>query len=191
MIRLRVERSPLRQLLFGLAGVLLLLAAVDIAWVHKVSSPPETDADGVLTSSGTAEHRVDLIWGSLFMVAGGVVTLVAFGGLVNRRPVAEVTDEELRLRVAGPVRSIAIPWNEIRSIRSGSDGDDGRIPARVLLVDVADPMRYPASLWGAEWRDSILVVDTDSWEVPAEQVALHANLALEAHRRWGVAIGEV
>jgi hypothetical protein len=191
MIRLRVERSPLRQLLFGLAGVLLLLAAVDIVWVHEVSSPPETDAGGTLTSAGMAERRVDIIWGSLFLVAGGVVALVAFGGLVNRKPVAEVTDDELRLRIAGPSRSIAIPWNEIRSIRSGSDGDDGRIPARVLLVDVADPAGYPASLWGAEWRDSILVVDTDSWEVPAEQVALHANLALEAHRRWGVATGEV
>ncbi|MGD2051900.1 MAG: hypothetical protein PVI35_05425, partial [Acidimicrobiia bacterium] len=136
MIRLKVERSPLRQLLFGLAGVLLLLAAIDIAWVHEVSSPPETDADGALTSSGTAEHRVDIIWGTLFLVAGGALALVSFGGLVNRRPVVEVTDEELRLRVAGPSRSIAVPWNEIRSIRSGSDGDDGRIPARVLLVDV-------------------------------------------------------
>ncbi len=191
MIHLRVERSAIRQLLFGLAGVLLLLAAVDIVWVHRVSSPPETDNDGLLTSSGTVERRVDLIWGTLFLVSGGALALVSLGGLASRRPVVEVTDEELRLRVAGPGRSIAIPWNEVRSVRSGSDGDDGLIPVRVLLVDVADPLRYPGSLWGAEWRDSVLVIDADSWEVPPEQVAVHANLALEAHRRWGVATREV
>jgi len=192
MIHLRVERSPMRQLLFGLAGVLLLLAAIDIVWVHEVSSPPDTDADGHLTSTGTAEHRVDVIWGTLFLAAGGALALASLGGLVSRRPVVEVTDRELRLRVAGPSRSIAIPWNEIRSVRSGSvDDNDGRIPVRVLLVDVADPMQYPGSLWGAEWRDSVLVVDADSWEVPAEQVAVHANLALEEHRRWGVPTGEV
>ncbi len=191
MIRLRVERSPLRQLLFCLAGVLLLVAAVDIVWTHKVSDPPDTGNDGGLTSRGLVERRTDVIWGTLFIVAGGALVLVSLGGLTSRRPVVEVTDDELRLRVAGPARMIAIPWNEVVSVRSGSDDGDGRVPARVLLVDVVEPVRYPEALWGAEWRDSTLVVDADSWGIPPEQVAIHANLALEAHRRWGTPVQEV
>ena len=62
MIRLRVEKSPVRQFLAGLAGLVLLIAAIDIVWLHQLSGPPTTNTDGTLTSRGIVERRTDVLW---------------------------------------------------------------------------------------------------------------------------------
>lgn len=179
-IRFSAGRSPIRQLLMAAAGLVLLLAAFDIVALHKLSDPPTTGSDGLLTSKGQTERRADVVWGTLFTVAGVVLIFAGFGGLLTGRSVVELTDEELRLRVAGPASSLGIPWSDVVSIRSGRDyDDDGRIPIPVLLVEVADPSRYPLGLWGAEWEGDVLKIDADGWEVPVEDIVIRSELLVE------------
>ncbi|MEA2003183.1 MAG: hypothetical protein U9N84_15015 [Actinomycetota bacterium] len=177
-------RSPVRQLLLTAAGVLLLLAALDIVSLHKLSGPPSADDAGLLTSKGQTERRTDLVWGTLFVVAGVAFVVVGAGGLLMGRPVIELEDEGMRLRVAGPMSTMFIPWTDVVSVRSGRDyDDDGRIPIPVLLVEVSDRAKYPDGLWGARWEGNTLEVDADSWEATVEDVVVRTELLLERPTR--------
>lgn len=183
MSRYRVAKSPARQLLLGLAGILLLLAAMDILWLHKVSSEPLEDDAGKITTRGEAWRRTDLIWGTLFVVTGTGLFAVAVVGLASGKPVAEITDEGLDLRVAGPQKMVTFPWDDLVGIRSGLVDGDGVRPRRILIVEVEDPTQYPFDVWGADWVDGVLHVDADAWAEPPEELALRMELELEQWRR--------
>ena len=177
--RFSATRSPVRQLLLTAAGIVLLLAALDIVSLHRLSEAPSTDDNGVLTSKGQTERRTDVIWGTLFGSIGGMLVVVGLGGLMTGRPVVELSDDALRLRVAGPLTMLDIPWEDIVSVKSGRDYEDsGRIPVPVLLVEVANPDRYPKQLWGSVWDGPVLQVDGDSWETSVEDIAIRAELML-------------
>jgi len=177
-VQLTVERSPIRQFLIGFAGVVLIVTALDILWWHVLSSAPTVGDDGGLTTRGIVERRQDILWSSLFVVVGVPLLFVGIVGLFRRAPVVELSDDALYLRIAGPSRGVRIPWSEVLSVRSGSEDDDGRVPGRQLLIEVADPAMYPPDPWAAEWDGSVLHVDADAWDVPAEEVAVHCNLGL-------------
>lgn len=178
--KLVIRRSPIHRLLLVLAGLALVLAALDVVVFYKLSTAPATDSAGSLTPQGRTERRTDLIWGTLLMASGGVLLLAGFGGLIGGKPVVELGEEGLRLRVAGPTAAITIPWDQIRSIRTGADyGDDGRIPTPVMLVEVEDRNGYPGALWGAEWDGDVLAMDADGWETPVEEVVIRIKLVLE------------
>lgn len=178
--RFATTRSPIRQLLMMAAGIFLLLAALDIVGLHRLSDPPTTDDNGVLTSKGQTERRTDIAWGSLFTAVGGSLIVVGLGGLLMGRSLVELTDESIRLRVAGPMSMLDIPWDQVVSVRSGRDyGDDGRIPISMFLVEVDDRSMYPDGLWGAEWEGNTLRVDADGWETPVEDVVIRAEVMLD------------
>ena len=180
-VRFAATKSPTRQLLMTAAGLLLLLAALDIVSLHRLSDPPTTDDDGFITSKGQTERRTDLVWGTLFVVAGGSLLIAGLGGLVAGRPVVELDDEVMRLRVAGPMSYLEIPWEDIVAVRSDRDyDDDGRIPVPVLVVEVEDRTLYPEALWGAVWVGNALQVDADSWETMVEDVVIRSELILGA-----------
>jgi hypothetical protein len=179
VIHYRVGRSPLRQFLLGLAGILLVVAAIDIVWVHEVSSPPLTDDNGGLTSVGLGWRRTDLIWGAVFMVAGVGLFLAGAVGLARGRAVAELSDDGISLRVGGPDTMVLFPWDDIVSVRSARVPGEGRMPRPQLLLAVRDPTRFPYDLWSAEWIDGVLHVDGDTWAEPPEELAVRAALELE------------
>jgi hypothetical protein len=180
---LRVYRSGLRNILTFVAGALLLIGAWDVTVGHALSSAPETDEEsGALTSRGQSQRRTDWMFGTVFVVFGGGAVLLSVSAAALRRPLVELTSEAMRLRIAGPQRYVELPWEEITWVHSGADGDDDRIPPRVLLVHVASAEPYPTSLWGASWDGSTLMVDADSWSLPPEDVAAYALVALET---WG------
>jgi hypothetical protein len=183
MTRLRVHRSPLRQFLMGVAGLLLLIAAVEIVWAHQFTLEPETDDNGVLTSRGAKRRNQDLIVGTAFILTGGGLVAVALAGLVNPRAVVVVDDDGLRLRIAGLQRSVTIPWEEIDEVRSGREPGDGRRSRAVLLVALRHADAWPTGYWSARRDGRWLIVESESWATPAEEVVVHAHLALEAHRR--------
>lgn len=161
------------------AGVVLLIAAIDIVSLHWLADPPSVDDNGVLTSKGQTERRTDLVWGSLFTAVGSSLIVVGLGGLLTGRPVVELTDDAMRLRIAGPLATLDIPWEDIVSVRSGRDyDDDGLVAIPVLLVEVADRSHYPDGLWGSVWRGNTLQVDADSWEAAVEDVVIRAGLEL-------------
>ena len=181
MERIRVHRSPLRQFLIGVAGLLLLVAAVEIVWAHSVTLEPETDDNGVLTSRGAKRRNQDLIVGTAFLLTGGAMVAVALGGLLNPRPVAVVDDRGLRLRVAGPQRSLFIGWDDILEVRSSREPGDGRAARPLLLVRLREPGIWPEELWSARREGPWLIVDADSWTKPPEQVAAQARVAFTRH----------
>ena len=77
--RFTVSKSATRQLFMTAAGLVLLLAALDVVVLHRLSDPPRTDDNGVITSKGQTERRTDLVWGTLFTVAGGALVAVGAG----------------------------------------------------------------------------------------------------------------
>lgn len=177
--RFVANRSRVRQLLMAVAGLVLLVAALDIVSIHKLSDPPTTDDNGLITSKGQTERRTDLAWGTLFVVAGASLVIVGLGGLVFARPVIELDDEAIRLRVAGPMSMLDVPWDAVVSVRSGRDyEDDGRVPIPVLLVEVDDPSVYPPELWGAIWEGNTLRVDADGWETTVDDVVVRSELIM-------------
>ena len=158
----------------------MLLAALDIVSLHRLSDAPTTDDNGLLTSKGQTERRTDLVWGTLFIVAGAGLVVVGLGGFVMGRPAVEFHDAAMRLRVAGPTRMLDIPWDEIVAVRAGRDyGDGGRVPIPMLLVEVADSSMFPSELWGAVWDGNTLQVDGDGWEVAVDDVVIRAELMLD------------
>jgi len=174
-----VKRSSFRQLLMAAAGLLLLAAALDIVSLHKLSDPPTVDDNGLLTSKGQAERRTDMVWGSLFTAVGASLIVVGLGGLLTARPTVELTDEAIRLRVAGPYSMLDLDWADVISVRSARDySDDGRVPIPLFLVEVSDASEYPSDLWGAVWDGNVLQVDADGWEADVEDVVIRTELLL-------------
>lgn len=174
-----VSKSGTRQLMMTAAGVLLLLAALDVVVLHRLSDPPRTDDNGVITSKGQTERRTDLVWGTLFTVAGVALVAVGAGGMLTGRSVVELDEVGMNLRVAGPMSYVAIPWDDIASVRSGRDyGDDARIPMPQLLIEVHDRAGYPDALWGAIWEENVLRIDADGWDTAADDVAVRCELMI-------------
>jgi hypothetical protein len=187
----RVTRSPFRQFLLGIAGIVLILAAMDVLWLHKVSSAPLTDDAGQITTRGEAWRRTDLIWGTLFLVSGVGLFGAAAAGLALGRPVAEITQDGLRLRVGGPRRSITLSWDDIGSVRSALVDGEGVRPRPILVVEVEDPSRYRPDIWGGEWVGRELHVDADGWSEPPEQIVVRMEIALDRFRRLDASGGIV
>lgn len=184
MLLFRVHRSIARHLLFALAGLFLLIAAIDVMWVHRVSGPPEVNEETQqLTTRGLSQQRTDFMWGTFFLVSAGVLGGMAGIGLVTRRPVLEMDRDSIRLRVVGPRDFLEIPWDNVRWVHSGADGDDELVPTRVLLVNLFDASSYPTELWGAQWDGQTVMVDADSWDSTPEDIVTHAQRALDAWRR--------
>lgn len=162
------------------AGGLLLVAALDVVSLHRLSDPPTTDDNGLITSKGQTERRTDLAWGTLFVVVGGALVVVGLGGFVSNRPVIELDDEAIRLRIAGPLTMLDIPWDNIVTVRAGRDyEDDGQVPIPVLLIEVDDAAPFPSELWGAIWDGNTLQVDADGWETTVDDVVIRSELMLE------------
>jgi len=177
MSSFKVYRSPLRQFLFGLAGLVLILAAIDIVWAYQLSEPPTTNDDGALTTRGYIDRRGDVMWGTLFLLVGGGTEVVSIVGLLRRRPVLEILDTGIAIRIASGREPMLIPWHRITSVRSGTeDSPDAAITPRQLLIEVDDVSRFPEQLWGAEWQGDLLRVDTNSWAETAVEVVVRINL---------------
>jgi len=194
------RRSRVHLVLLGLTGLILLYAALDIlagqtidsvgqevlgqeedvaAGSYRFSSPPATDDAGNLTTRGQTQRRLDLVWGSVFIVAGLGLVVVSIKGLIDRRSVAEVTDGGLRLRVLGPNRYQLFPWADIKEIRAAQEPGNGGRTRPVLLIAVDHPEWYPHDLWGAMWTENWLRVDADQWVEPVEEFVVRAHLELD------------
>ena len=194
---LRVTHSPIRQVLVAVAGLVLVLAAIEIVWLHQLSGPPPINDDGALAPEGIVARRTDIVWGALFLFGGLAGFIGSVAGLVVRKPVVELTDDGLWLRVGRTPRAkssgvatclpwlegVAVPWSEVLSVRSTTDESEDWQPTRILVVEVTDPSVFPVGLWGGERVGSKLHLDADGWEIPPEEVAMRAELVIRYHER--------
>ncbi len=184
MSLLRVDRSPIRLFLFGLVGLFLMLAAVDVMWGHWVSTPPDTYNDEI-TSKGRNQRRSDYVWGAFMLVGGGGLFGYAVTSLIRRTPVLVLREEGVVVAVGAPGdEPVFVSWNAIDGIycAAGKDPDGG--PSRdVLVIDFSDPEGLPSAPWGASWVGNRLQIDAIGWDMPVGEIVIHAGIALEqAHR---------
>jgi hypothetical protein len=117
------------------------------------------------------------MWGSLFLVAGGGTALASAIGLLRNRPMLEIDESGVSIRLLGASDMIHIPFHRIVTVRSATDDDpDAAIRPRQLLIEVDDPGRFPDHLWGAEWRGNLLRIDTHGWSETAEEIAVRLGI---------------
>ncbi|MEN8113637.1 MAG: hypothetical protein ABFS21_04565 [Actinomycetota bacterium] len=185
MTLLRVDRSPVRLFLFGLAGLLLMLAAVDVMWGHWISTAPDIYNDAI-TSKGMNQRRSDYVWGMFMLAGGGALFGYAVTTLIRRKPVLVLSEGGIDLALGSPFdEPVFVSWEAIDFVSCAADTDpDGGSVRDVLFVDFNDRDGLPSDPWGAEWRGDRLVIDAVGWERPIEEVVLHASTALEHARRF-------
>jgi hypothetical protein len=180
---MRVYRSPLRLFLFGVVGLVLMLAAVDVMFAHWVSTPPDNN-EGVLNTRGKAQQRGDFIWGAGMMAAGTLLFGTGVIELVRRKPLVEIGEDGIVAAVGTTVRDVLIPWGQIESVSSGvlDDPFDGSRREQ-LFVQLTDVGSLPEDLISARREGALLSIDAHDWTTPVTDVALAAQGALDYHRR--------
>lgn len=180
---MKTYRSPAKLFAFGLVGLILIVAAVDVMFGHWLSEAPEM-TDGSLTTRGQAQLRGDLLWGSVMVATGVLLVGGAVVELVRRKPQALVSNSGLTLAIGSHEHDVEIPWEAIGSVSSDTAMDpfDGA-ERRYLLVELTDRGAVPDDLIGAVWEGDVLRVDADDWTKQVTDVALSAQGSLAHHRR--------
>lgn len=168
-------RAPFRLFIIGVVGLVLILAAVDILFLHEISTPPD-GAPAQLTTRGLAQQRGDIVLGAALIGMGAVLLGTSFVELLKRKPVVDVRDDGLYAQIGGRIPDVLIPWAEVAAVTSGVDTDpyDGAT-RETLIVQVRDPKAVPASLAGAAWRGNELHIDAHDWNRPVTDIALAAQ----------------
>lgn len=165
-----IRRSAMRMWKWSLAGVPLVIIAVDVLTRRRL-----TDAlrEVLFRPEDTQifEPR-DVIWAWVMLICG--LVLVGFGlkELMFPSTVVEADERGVRLKLSGPLRPhVRLPWDAIDDIGSGSVADEGdRLP--VLWVRVFDPTLLPEQPWGARWIDeSTIAVLASDWDTSPVRVA--------------------
>lgn len=180
---MRVYRSPLRLFLFGVVGLVLMIAAVDVMFAHWVSTPPDNN-EGVLNTRGKAQQRGDFVWGAGLMAAGTLLFGTGVIELVRRKPLVEIGEDGIVAAVGTTVRDVVIPWGRIEFVSSGviDDPFDGS-KREQLFVELNDVGNIPADLISATREGALLSIDAHDWTTAVTDVALAAQGALDYHRR--------
>lgn len=181
---MRAYRSPFRLFIFGIVGMFLMIAAVDVMFGHWVSTAPEANDDGVLTTRGQAQQRGDIIWGAALLGAGTLLFAGTVIELGRRKPLVEIREDGIFLAVSTTSDEVVVPWGTIESVSSGVtvDANDGGERTELIVV-VDSRANLPDELVGAVWDGARLRVDTHDWSEPVADVALAAQGALEHFRR--------
>lgn len=180
---MKTYRSPAKLFAFGLVGLILIVAAVDVMFGHWLSEAPEMN-DGSLTTRGQAQLRGDLLWGSVMVASGVLLVGGAVVELVRRKPQAIVSNSGLTLAIGSHEHDVEIPWEAIQDVSSdmATDPFDGA-DRRYLLVEVTDRIGIPDDPIGAVWEGNVLRVDADDWTKQVTDVALTAQGSIAHHRR--------
>jgi len=180
---MRAYRSPFRLFVFGIVGMFLMIAAVDVMFTHWVSMPPEEN-EGVLSTRGQAQQRGDIIWGAAMLGAGTLLFAGTVIELGRRKPLVEIREDGLFLAVSTTSDEVVVPWGQVDSVRSGVtvDANDGGERTELIVV-VNSREGLPDELVGAEWEGPNLRVDTHDWSEPTDDIAKAASGALDHFNR--------
>lgn len=180
-----VRRSAVRMWTLALAGVPLVVLAVDVLSRRRL-----TDALRAVLfrpeDTQLFEPR-DVIWAWVMLICGGVLVVFGLKELMFPTAVIEANGKGLRLKLSGPLRPPStLAWSEIDDIGSGSVADEGdRLP--VMWIRLFDPTLLPDQPWGARWIDertvALLASDWDRSAVrAAEEITALALAAVGSHR---------
>lgn len=175
---MRAYSSPLKLFFFGIVGIILIAAAVDVTFGHWLSTPPDSN-NGVLTTRGLAQQRGDLLWGGAMVVAG----VLLFGGavteLIRRRPMVIVGTKGLVVNPeSGPDPTIR--WEDVLAISSGtiSDPFDGSVREQ-LIIEMRPDADLPDDIPSITRDGDLIYIDAHDWAARVTDVALAAQGAYD------------
>jgi len=179
---LQVRRSTLKMWLISLAGIPLIVIAIDVLFQRRLTGAlsdmifPDNDPQ-------LFEAR-DLIWAWVMLAVG--LGLIGFGlkELIVPRAVLRMDDSGLAIRLSGPTKPATLmPWSQIEDVRADRVEDEGDI-LPVLVVVLRQTFDVPRQPFGARWLDQrTLMVATSDWDRPVGEVAeMAAAYAVELAR---------
>jgi hypothetical protein len=168
-------RSPFRVFIVGMVGVGLILAAIDVMFIHVVSTAP-TGSPGQLDTRGLAQQRGDIIWGAGMIGMGVILFASSLIELIRRKPAVDVRDDGLYAQIGANNPDVLIPWTDIASVSSTifEDPFDGSVREH-LVVSVIDTKEIPPAISGATWFGSDLHIDAHDWNRSVTDIALAAQ----------------
>ena len=180
---MRVFRSPLKQFVFGIVGIILIAAAADVTFGHWLSTPPDTN-NGAISTRGQSQQRGDMLWGGTMMVSGVLLFGGALTELVRRRPVIAVQGDGLQVGLPGGQGSAFIGWEDIDSVSSGvlDDTFDGYSRDQ-LIVEMNSGAAVPMETSAMVLVRNTLFIDAQDWATRVTEVALAAQGAHHHYRR--------
>ena len=180
---MRAYRSPTRLFAFGLLGLLLIVASVDVMFAHWVSTVPE-NTDGVLTTRGQAQQRGDIVWGAVMLGTGTLLFAGALVELVRRQPQCVISAGGIEAPIGSHGDIVTVQWSNVSGVRGEliEDPFDGSRRAH-LVVDVVDSDELPHELRGARWNGNELQIDAQEWTKGVSEYAIAAQGALGHYRR--------
>jgi len=192
-VNVSVSRSPLRLLVYALLAVPAILLAVDMTISYKWVRAPDTTAvvtgqttdesgemvditSDLLTDTGRAERRRDLLFGGVLFLGGVAALGWSFRELARPTMFLIADDSGLVVRVDGvrqPPRRFE--WSNIAEVRSGLIEDDG-IDVPVLSIRFFDSTDVPHLPAGGSSAPPWLHLYAEEWDQPAHQVAALLDL---------------
>ncbi len=172
---MRVYYTPLKHFVFGVVGVILIAAAVDIVYGHWLSVPPEAQ-DGFLTTRGEAQRRGDILWGGTMLTVGILIFMGSMVDLLRRHPLLIIDGSGVHLGRGSREGPALIPWADIKTISSdvASDPYDGSERERLVLAVVAGA-EVARELSTVTREKDTLYVGAHDWSVPVTDVVLAAQ----------------
>ena len=182
-MQLVVQRSRLRPAIALVAGILAMLAALDIAVLGWVYPEPQRDAEtGALTTDGRSERRGDVAWGFTLGLGGAAMAVWGTRRLVGSGRVL-AADEERIVVAIGPAGDElwSVGWNEVYAVRSTLDRDDTGM-TRCLDIELAHDSFAPTDPSGARVVGEHVLVDAEDWIPSLDRVVNHLQLLLDRSR---------
>jgi hypothetical protein len=196
----RVSRSPLRLLGYGLVAAAMVALALDMLVMYRFYPQPETTqgtrqvtaADGsvleetvqVYTETGKAQRRRDLGWGLVLLVAGAGGLVWAGAGLVAPRRLLSADSEGLSVWLDGRGRApLRLTWEEIAEVRSGLRRDEAGEES-VLSLRLESPERVPRRPRAAVAEAPWLHLFAGEWDRPAHEVVALIEGYVTGFRHW-------
>lgn len=177
-----VRRSAWRMWTLAIAGVPLVVVAVDILtqrkltdWLRELLFRPD--------DTQIFEPR-DHIWAWTMLVVGLILTGWGLKELVFPTTVLRADANGLSLRIAGPTRpAVFLAWDEIDDVGEAMVDDEGTAVS-VLWVKVRDPSVLPSEPWGARLvaADTLALLASDWEREPGPLAEELADIALSSVR---------
>ena len=164
-----VKRSAVRMWLLAIAGIPLLVIAIDVLtnrritnWLREIIFAP--------ADTQIYEPR-DVIFAWAMLLFSATIVLWGLKELFWPTKVIEVRESGLLLKLRGPLRPADnVAWSEVVDVTAGTLEDDGdELP--VLEVKFLSRGELPDYPWGARWLDERnLAMLAQDWSKDPEEV---------------------
>lgn len=165
-----VRRSAWRMWAVAVFSIPLLVAGLDLLTRRRLTdylravlfNPEDTQLP---------EPR-DSVWAVVFVMVGLGLALWGMRELIAPTRLLVADSSGLRVRLRGPFRRpVAIAWDAIEDVGSGSVDDEGTaVP--VIWLRFTDPSLVPVEPWGARPLDErTLAILASDWDRPHVEVA--------------------